>query len=145
MRIFIIRCDGRSGLDDAPTTAIVRARVNNARRASSFGFRWAEDIWPFLRELRRPRRGLDEQVIDVAPGPIFAALEAADDRVMRRMIVLGGVGIGRAVAAADVAARHAQSEMHPLSADLQALFTALGRARRDVMDLIEVFALLRHR
>ena len=42
------------------------------------------------------------------------------------MEMLGGVLVFRGVAAADVAALHAQAEMHPGVAHLQALFAALG-------------------
>ena len=46
--------------------------------------------------------------------------------------VLGGVLVFGGVAAADVAALHAQAEMHPGVAHLQALFAALGLRRHFV-------------
>ena len=54
-----------------------------------------------------------------------------------RMPVRRGVTVGRAVAAPDVAARHAQPQVIPASADAQAVLAALTR-RRDIIDQIEM-------
>src|SRR4051794_19137276 len=47
---------------------------------------------------------LHEQVVGVAPQPILAALERLDNRMVHGVVVLGGVLVLGAVAAADVAA-----------------------------------------
>ena len=60
----------------------------------------------------------------------------------RLMEVLGRVLAGRGVAAADMAARQAQPQVHPAASGLQALLASLA-ARGDIADLIEVAAVLR--
>ena len=58
-----------------------------------------------------------------------------------RVSVLGGVPIGRAVAAADLSADHALAQVDPACADLQALRAPLGAGWTDFqVDLIEVRA-----
>ena len=53
--------------------------------------------------------------------------------------VAGGVAGGGVVAAADVAACEAQAEMHPLTADLQAVL-ATARTRMDAGYLVQMRA-----
>jgi len=62
-----------------------------------------------------------------------------DERVVLRTEMRGGVPVRGIVAAADVAARHAHPQVHPLAADAQAVFASFA-ARRDVGDLVEVGA-----
>jgi hypothetical protein len=69
----------------------------------------------------------DFALIDVAPAPVFSGLEGLDDGVLRLMEMLGGVLVGRAVATADVSADEAEAKVNPLSADLEAVFAAVGR------------------
>ena len=57
------------------------------------------------------------------------------------MEMLGSVFVLRGIAAADVAAVHAQTQMHPLVAGFQALFTASG-VRNHTLDLSEMFTLV---
>lgn len=59
-------------------------------------------------------------------GPIFARLKRFYYRVVLRLEVFCRVTIRRTIAAADVAARHAHSQMHPARADLKAVFAAVG-------------------
>lgn len=66
---------------------------------------------------------LEKHLINVAPTPILTPLERLDDRVLGRMEVLGRVFILRTVATPNMAADHAEPEMHPVIADLQAFFT----------------------
>src|SRR2546430_16456270 len=47
---------------------------------------------------------LQRDLVGIAPAPRLARLECRDDRVPGRVVVLGGVLVLRAVAAADVAA-----------------------------------------
>src|SRR6185437_13742838 len=67
---------------------------------------------------------LGHEFIHIAPAPRFTRLDRARHRVLGGMVVLGGVGVGRRVAAPDVAAGEAKAEMDPTAADLQAFFAA---------------------
>jgi len=57
--------------------------------------------------------------------------------------MLGGVLVGRVIAAADVTTRPAYPQMHPLRTDLEALF-ASARARLDVADASDMAAVVAH-
>src|SRR5437016_5061949 len=82
-------------------------------------------------------QGIEFYFVDVAPAPVLTRLGGFHDgvaarvEVLRRMLVLGGI------ATADVAARQAEPEMHPLVPGLQAFFAALrvGRNRPDLRDV----------
>ena len=74
-------------------------------------------------------------MINVAVAPILARFERLDDRMPGCDEVLRGVLILARVAAADVSAATAQSQMHPRIACLQTLLAAM-RARRDIADLV---------
>jgi hypothetical protein len=80
--------------------------------------------------VRRGRRfGLGKvefDVVDVTPTPVFAGFERTHDGMLGAVEVLGGVLVFGGVAASDVAALHAQAEMHPGIAHFQALFATLG-------------------
>ena len=69
-----------------------------------------------------PRRRLEEQLVHVAPAPVLARFEAANDRVLLSVKVLGGVLARRVVATADVAAGEAEAEVHPCVAQFHAVF-----------------------
>src|SRR5262249_46387891 len=58
----------------------------------------------------------------------LAHFSRRDHRVLGRAMVSSGVAIGRVVAATNVTARQADAQVHPLPADLQTFFAALGRA-----------------
>ena len=81
---------------------------------------------------------LNLDLVHVTPAPIFARLERLDDGVLGAVKMFGGVTVGRAVATSDVAAREAEAQVDPSSADLQAIFTALG-GRDDLLDLFQMF------
>jgi hypothetical protein len=81
--------------------------------------------WLALRELGE----VDLEFVDEAPAPVFAGFEGAHDGVLGAVEVLGGVLVFGGVAAADVAAFHAQAEMHPGVAHFQALLAAFGVRR----------------
>ena len=72
----------------------------------------------------RRRRSADD-LVDVAPAPRLADLEAAHDRMGGLVEVRRGVLADRRVAAAHVAAGEAQPQVHPLPAQPQALLAAL--------------------
>src|SRR5262245_56842271 len=83
--------------------------------------------WP-CRSLRQ------EAIVDVAPRPALAGLDGGEDRVPAGVEVLGGVAIGRRVAAADMPAGEAFAQVDPFTADLQAVLAA-GCRSPDVVDL----------
>jgi hypothetical protein len=64
--------------------------------------------------------------VNEAPAPVFAWLERTHDGVLGAVEMLGGVLVFGGVAAADVAALHAQAQMDPGVAHFQTLFAALG-------------------
>src|SRR2546421_12674441 len=59
---------------------------------------------------------------------------------MRRLIVLGRVLVGGAVATANVAARKAESRLHPRVSKTQAVFTSGGCVRDMIGRRTKVFA-----
>lgn len=85
-----------------------------------------------------------EDLINVAPDPILTWLERLDNRVVRRVKMLGGVLVLGRVTAAHMSTNAAEAQMHPGIAYLQALFAALP-AWRHVADLIQMRTGLRHR
>src|SRR5438309_10939066 len=87
----------------------------------------------------RPAGRLEPQLVDVAPAPVFARLEGPDDRVLRAVEVGCRMLALRVVAAAHMPAGHAQPQVDPGTADLQAVLAAVG-ARGDLTDLVEVGA-----
>jgi hypothetical protein len=60
------------------------------------------------------------------------------------MEMLGRVPARRLIAAADMAADKAEAEMNPSPVRFEAFLAVLGRARRDVLDLVEMRAACRH-
>src|SRR5262249_16216057 len=56
------------------------------------------------------------ELIGVAPGPIFARLDRADDRMLAALRVRRGVTTGRIIATTDVAALQADPQVEPLAA-----------------------------
>src|SRR5207253_959330 len=87
----------------------------------------------------------EEHVVDVAPAPVLARLERADDRMLGLVGVGGRVAVGGVVAAADVTAGEADAEVQPLAADAEAVLAAVhGRRQFAQPDLVEVGAELAH-
>jgi len=78
-------------------------------------------------------RKVDHDLVYVAPAPAFRRVIAFNDRMSGGLEVVSCMLVGRAVAAAHVAAGAAQPQVHPGRADLQALLAA-ERARRYVAD-----------
>src|SRR5438552_2693772 len=81
---------------------------------------------PRSERYRRHSRELHSDLVDIAPAPVLAGLERGDDRMLRRMVVLGRVLVLRVVATADVAAGPAQAKVHPGVAGCEALLAAGG-------------------
>ena len=67
--------------------------------------------WPIM--WRDALAEVQKNLVDIAPSPAFRRIVALDDRMAGLVKVLGGMTIGRAVAAADMAASPAQAQMHP--------------------------------
>jgi hypothetical protein len=80
---------------------------------------------------------LEHDLVDIAPGPIFAGLEGSYDGVLGGASVFGGVFVPGRIAAADVAAGQAQAQVHPGVAHLQTFFATFGVGFY-VVDLVEV-------
>jgi hypothetical protein len=79
--------------------------------------------------LRRGERGAFVEFLrSEVPEPILSRLEAADDAVLRTLRVRGGMLTGRGVAAPDVAALGAASQVEPPPPGIFAL-DAAGSAR----------------
>ena len=83
---------------------------------------------------------LHHDLVDIAPAPIFARLEAPNDRVGCLMEMTRRMFAGRVVATADVPAGEAKTQVHPPTARLETFFTALGRSRFDGLNLPEMRA-----
>jgi hypothetical protein len=81
---------------------------------------------------------LHEQLVDIAPTPIVARLEAPDDGVLGLVKVFGRVRVRRIVAAADVPADQAQPQMNPGAVDREAFLAAVRGSRGHVPDLVEM-------
>jgi hypothetical protein len=77
--------------------------------------------------------------IDIAPTPVFAGLVGFDDGMVNSVEVLRRVLVLRGVAAADMAASHAEAQVNPCVAHFQTFFAAV-RVRFHMPDLIHVSA-----
>lgn len=70
--------------------------------------------------------GFEKHLIDVTPTPVLTWLKGLDDRVLGGMEVLGRTPVLRAVAAADMAADQALTQVYPGVAHPQALLAAVS-------------------
>ena len=80
-----------------------------------------------------PRKNL----VHVAPDPAFAGLNRANQRMGGRVEVFGCMLVLRRIAAADISANHAQTQVHPGIAHLYAFFANMRVGALD-FDLIEM-------
>jgi hypothetical protein len=80
-------------------------------------------------EVQNLRAGLEHDFVDVAPSPVFARLERANNRVLSLLEVLCGVFIFGGIAAADMAAGLAEPQVHPGVTHLETLLAAAGVGR----------------
>src|SRR6266446_3659362 len=85
------------------------------------------------------RQRIQRVFVYIAEAPLLSGLQRADDRVARGVKMLGRVLVLGRVAAADVAAAHAQAQVHPGIAHRQALLAAL-RAGRDGLHALQMLA-----
>src|SRR5918998_1179510 len=86
---------------------------------------------------------LDEDLVHVAPPPVFPRLEGPHYRVIRRVEMLCGVLVLGRVAAGDVPAGQALAQVYPGVAHLQALLAPLRGWRYVFVDLTRVRTPLR--
>jgi hypothetical protein len=83
----------------------------------------------------------ERDLVEVAPAPVLAGLERADDRMRCGVMVGGCMAVGGLVAAADVTAGEADPRMEPLTAVAQTVLAAVDRGRELVhLDLIKMGA-----
>src|SRR3954453_12520140 len=80
-------------------------------------------------DVRDPHR----ELVHVAPGPVLARLDGADERVVVALRVGARVAVRRRVAAAHMAAGQADPQVTPLAAGLEALLAA-GDLRGELGD-----------
>ena len=92
---------------------------------------------------RRAAAKVQTNFIDIAPSPPFRWIVAFDDGMAGLAEMLGSVTVWRAVAAADMAARPAEAQMHPRRTKFQT-FLASERARRYVTDASGVRTFVGH-
>src|SRR3984885_14381775 len=90
-----------------------------------------------------PIRQIEQDFVHIAPAPSFRRIVAFDDGMSGGVEMLGGMFVGRIIAAADMAATAADPQMQPYASALQALL-ATERARRDVTNAGDVRAALCH-
>src|SRR4051812_35078534 len=88
------------------------------------------------------RKRLEELVVGIAPAPVLARLEAADDGVAGAVVVLRRVAVGRVVATAHVSADETQAKMDPCGARGETLLAADGGFRLLRVQVVEVLAQL---
>ena len=88
--------------------------------------------------LTRHRRGLDEQLVHVAPPPVFPGLQAPNNRVRTRVKMRRGVPALGIIAASDAAAGHAETKVNPGHPRLETFLASLRRSRLNGTNGIEV-------
>src|SRR4051812_36181779 len=97
-----------------------------------------------MRWGRRCTLDLEEEVVGIAPPPFLTRFERADEGMLRLLVpVLGGVTVRGVVAAPDVTARHAQTQVNPAAADAQAVLTTVCR-RGHIDNRVEMRARVSH-
>jgi hypothetical protein len=84
----------------------------------------------------------DEQnLVEIAPGPVLAGFEGANDRVRCGVVMRSCVSLRGVIAAANVAAGETDAQVKPLIAVTQALLATVDRGwKLPHLDLIEVRA-----
>src|SRR5438105_505530 len=73
-------------------------------------------------------RKVQHHLVDVAPSPVFSRLKRSDNGMVAVVKVLGGMLVGRRVAASHVPAGHAQAQVDPPGSGLQAILAPARRA-----------------
>ena len=124
-RLVVERLDEPQCRLACPLTA--RAATPSAPRSTADGHGSSGEGG--MRVVPRTPSRTKRDLVDVAPAPVLAGLERADDRVRRGVVVRSRVAVGRVVAAADVAAGEADPEVQPLAAVAQAILAAVDGRR----------------
>src|SRR5438270_1169004 len=88
-------------------------------------------------------RLLKHDLVDVAPAPVFSWLKRLDNRVIGRVEMLRRVLVLRGIAASDMPANQALTQVNPAIANFQTVLTAI-RARCDLVYLIQMTTLYCH-
>src|SRR5216117_4605412 len=99
----------------APTSRPTCTVTPNTSRSSSS----SHDAGACGHALQRLGRRFDEEIVHVAVAPVLAVFQALDDGVFGLVIVLGGVFVGRLIAAADVSALNAEPQVYPTGLHLE--------------------------
>jgi hypothetical protein len=86
---------------------------------------------------------IDHHFIHEAPAPAIRWIESFHHWMARCMEVFGGMSVRRGVATANVPAYAAQSEVDPVTTNLQTFFAAV-RGRRHFAELIQMSAFAGH-
>lgn len=95
------------------------------------------DLFGLIREI-------NHDLVDIAPSPPFRRIIAFHYRMLGLVKVLGCVLADRLIAAADVAAFAAETQMEPLLTNRKAFFAAFG-AGLHISYRADVTALVGHR
>src|SRR5207244_11563628 len=79
------------------------------------------------REARHAAKAVEAErdLVEIAPAPVLARLERANNRMRCSVVVSGCVTVGRVIAAADVTAGEADPQVQPLAAVAEALLAAV--------------------
>src|SRR5262249_25550934 len=112
---------------------VVRAGPEGGARTNCSGCSWKYDAFG-----QGAMCWFEQRLVDVAPPPIFVRFERAHNRVTGGVEMQSRVLVPGVVAAAHVATRETQPEMHQSVADPQAVFAAVERRRRDITDLVQM-------
>src|SRR5579871_5246027 len=143
-----------SAADDAPAINNAATPSPNSHRASDLDFIRSLQNWRahvvrlvvtrYRAKLRRRRVEIEEYLVDIAPAPALGRIIALDDRMARGMKMLGRVPVGRVIAAADMAAGPAQSQVQPRRTALQT-FLAPARTWPHLANGVGMRAVFSHR
>src|SRR6266545_7816796 len=76
--------------------------------------------------VRRRSQRLEIQLVNIAPTPFLVRLERADDWVLSRVEVLGGMSVRRVITTAHMPALGTYSKVNPTSMYLQAVLAPQG-------------------
>ncbi len=96
-----------------------------------------------IRTLVAPLQRIEHQFIYITPAPLFARLKRLDDWMGSLTKVLRSMTVGRRIAATNVTACHAESQVDPLTTGAQTVLAA-ARARNHVPYLIKMGAFHGH-
>ena len=83
---------------------------------------------------------LDEELVNKAPSPVLARLEASNQRVAARMEMRCSMLAPRLVAASNVAAAEAEPEVNPFHPQLETFLASVRRVCSYRTNLIEMSA-----